>query len=94
MPKWLHEKLNRSDKKTEPDQLLIDYKETFGSEAGKRVLHDLDRKTTFSKSAIPVNGPIDTNRLIKDEAQRSFFLYIIKKVYAIPEKKERKVDNG
>lgn len=80
-------------KKTEPEQLFIDYKETFMTEAGKRVLHDLDRKTTFGRPAIQATGPVDVNRLIYSEAQRSMFLYIIKKVYGTYEKKERKVIN-
>ncbi|MBN2591631.1 MAG: hypothetical protein JXA96_17325 [Sedimentisphaerales bacterium] len=83
----------RNGKKEDPEQLLIDYKETFGTEAGKRVLLDLCRKSTYSRSAIPAGGPIDNNRLLKDEAQRSFFLYIINKVYGEPQT-ERKVNNG
>ena len=90
MERWRESK---NAKKTDPDQLLIDYKETFGTEAGKRVLHDLDRKTTFSRPGFPGFGPIDVNRVLVNEAQRSLFLYILKKIHGIPEKKEREVQN-
>lgn len=84
---------SKNANKTDPAQLLIDYKETFNTEAGKRVLHDLERKTTFGRPAVSGVGPIDEKRLIYSEAQRAFFLYILKKLYGIPEKKERKVKN-
>lgn len=83
----------RNAKATEPDQLLIDYKEVFNSEAGKRVLRDIERKTTFGRPAIPAGGPIDVNSLIRDEAQRSMFLYILKKIHKIPEKTRKEVVN-
>lgn len=62
-------------------QLVMDYHNTFGSEHGKRVLADLKRLSTIDRPAMsPKPSPIDTNRLIYDEAQRSLVLYIIKNV--------------
>lgn len=75
------------------EQLLMDYKEVFGTEAGKRVLHDIERLTTFGRSSVSPGKPIDVNKLIYDEGQRSMFLYIVKKINSTP-KEERKVDNG
>lgn len=84
----------KNEGKTDPEQLLIDYKEVFNTEVGKRVLHDLDRKTTFSRPSITRTKAIDPYLVVYDEAQRSMFLYIIKQIHKTPKTKERKVDNG
>ena len=61
-------------------QLVIDYKETFESPHGKRVLEDLRRKTTYDKSSVSFNrtNPIDINRLVYDEGQRAMLVYILR----------------
>lgn len=84
----------KSEKRPNPEQLLIDYKEVFGTEAGNRVLHDIERKTTFSHSSVSGFGQVNVERLIYDEGQRAMFLYIIKKIHSIPKEKERKVKNA
>jgi hypothetical protein len=65
------------DREEQKKQLIIDYKQTFNTETGKRVLNDLKRKTTLHRSSVRPEKPIDTNRLVYDEAQRSMILYII-----------------
>ena len=84
----------RDKNPNEQEQLLIDYKETFLSSTGKRVLKDLDSKTTFSRCSFSDNKPIDVNKLIKDEAQRSIFLYILKQIHRTPVKKQERTNNG
>ena len=58
-------------------ELIRAYKRVFASPDGALVLADLKKHSTFARSAILPSGFIDPNRLIKDEAQRGFVLYII-----------------
>ena len=83
----------RNEKRAEPDQLVIDYRTVFGTPSGLRVLHDLEVKTIFSRSAFPRSKPIDVNILIEQEAQRSMFVYILKQIEREP-KKVKEVNNG
>ena len=52
----------------------------FTSEGGKRVLVKLRSLTTYDRSSIRPNEPIDTNRLIYDEGQRAVIIYIMKQL--------------
>ena len=83
----------RNEKRADPDQLVIDYRTVFGTPSGMRVLHDLEVKTIFSRSAFPRSKPIDVNILIEQEAQRSMFVYILKQIEREP-KKVKEVNNG
>ena len=84
----------RNEKRVEQEQLLIDYKEVFGSEAGKRVLKDLESKTTFGFSIFPLQRVPDTNALYWSEAQRIMFVYILKMIHKVPVKKQERTNNG
>ena len=84
----------RNEKRADPDQLVIDYRTVFGTPSGLRVLHDLEVKTIFSRSAFPRSKPIDVNILIEQEAQRSMFVYILKQIEREPDKKAKEVNNG
>ena len=83
----------RNEKRADPDQLVIDYRTVFGTPSGMRVLHDLEVKTIFSRSAFPRSKPIDVNILTEQEAQRSMFVYILKQIEREP-KKVKEVNNG
>jgi len=54
--------------------LIYDYKNVFGSEAGKRVLKDLEKFCFYKQPTF--NGTSDTNIMIMREGQRSIYLYI------------------
>ncbi len=84
----------RSEKRVETEQLLIDYKEVFGSEAGKRVLKDLESKTTFGFSVFPLQKVPDNDSLRWAEAQRVMFVYILKMIHKVPVKKQERTNNG
>ncbi len=84
----------RNETKTDPDQLIIDYRTVFGTPSGLRVLHDLEVKTIFSRTAFPRTKPIDVNTLIEQEANRSMFVYILKQIEREPDKKVKEVNNG
>ena len=59
------------------DQLVIDYKEAFNGEHGKRVLNDLRRKClSFDLTAQQVNQNFDSNKEWYQEGQRSVLLHI------------------
>ncbi len=83
----------RKEKKVEPEQLLIDYKEVFGTEAGKRVLKDLESKTTFGNGVFPRTKAIDPYAIVWAEAQRVMFVYILKMIHKVPTKKQEETVN-
>ncbi len=87
--------MDRDDK---AKQLIMDMQGTFGTEEGKRVLAKLVSLTTYGKSGIKSDGPIDTNRLIYDEGQRAVVLYILNMLAKDPHKekqlKAQESDNG
>lgn len=69
-------------------QLILDYKTAFMSDAGVRVLEDLIKKSTINRTVVSGDPsvPIDTNRLIYSEGQRSVLLYIQSKINHEPTK--------
>ncbi len=64
------------DRSEEQKQLSQDFKETFGSDGGKRVLAKLRSMTICDKTPCVPSKKIDVNRLIYDEAQRAMIVYI------------------
>ncbi len=56
--------------------LINDYKDVFGTKSGLRVLADLEHEAGYDMGSICPVGPIDTNRVIYDEARRILILYI------------------
>jgi hypothetical protein len=72
----------------EQRQLAIAYKTCFGGESGKTVLADLETKVHFERAHISSSGPIDTARLIADEARRALVCYIRNLIKADLDKKE------
>jgi hypothetical protein len=65
--------------------LVMDYKVTFSGEHGQRVLDHLCRLSTINRPSLGVvpGQPLDVNRLIYDEAQRSVVLSILAKVRVV-----------
>lgn len=72
-------------------QLILDYRVTFGSEHGMRVLEDLKNHSTLNRAAVRKGQALDVNMLIYDEAQRAIVLYILGKI-ASPDDKEKQTE--
>jgi hypothetical protein len=62
----------------ETRQEIVDFKETFGSVQGKRVLERLVKLSNYKY--VRIDQPIDPYRLAYDEGQRSVVCYIVNKV--------------
>lgn len=60
----------------EKRQLAMDFKDTFGSPYGLRVLEALDKRTTMNRPSVDSTGTIDPNRIIYDEGQRAMMVFI------------------
>jgi len=60
-------------------QLIADFKNTFGTQEGKRVLNKLISLSNYKHSKM-TDYPIDPYRVVADEAQRSVICYILKMV--------------
>ena len=56
--------------------IVVDYVDVFSSPAGKRVLEDMKRTAGVYDSKVVVGAPIETTRLIWNEAQRAFVLEV------------------
>ena len=56
--------------------ILEDYVNLFATAEGRRVLEDLQKSAGFYDCKVPVGAPIDTTRLIWNEAQRALVLEI------------------
>lgn len=65
------------DREKQFKSLVMDYKQIFLGEQGKRITDDLERHSTMNVSGVLNKNNIDVNRLIWDEAQRSLILYIL-----------------
>lgn len=59
-------------------QLLIDYRKTFLSTEGQRVLADLRKRCPLLTDALSVSNGIDVNKLLFLEGQRSVLLHVYK----------------
>jgi len=64
----------------EEKRLSQDFKETFATPEGERVLAKLRGLSTFSRSGIRLGKEIDINRLVYDEGQRAVILYIDRQI--------------
>lgn len=65
-------------------QLIIDYQKTFATDSGKRVLADMRKKCPFLCETVAKGGPIDKDRLLFVEGQRSVVWYIYKMLHRDP----------
>ena len=59
-------------------QLLIDYRNTFESETGKRVLDDLRKNSSIVTEGIKYRNGVDVNRLLVQEGEANVIKYIYK----------------
>lgn len=60
----------------EKRQLAMDFKDTFGSPYGLRVLEALGKRTTLNKPCLDKTGNVDLNKLPYEEGKRVMVLYI------------------
>jgi hypothetical protein len=58
----------------------MDYKHTFASPEGRRVLDDLKARGKVEVGLLPTVGTIDTQRLIYDAAREGLVQYILAQV--------------
>ena len=67
--------MNEDDKAR---QLVIDYKQTFGTRYGKRVLEHLKLMANFNVAVVPNdhNGKIDALEIMRQEGMRSVIIGI------------------
>ena len=72
-------KITEEEKK---EQLIRDYKNTFGSPEGERVLGDLRRHANIDLSIVPTdnNGQIDIYQVMKNEGQRAVVIHILRRI--------------
>jgi len=61
-------------------QLIMDYKMTFGSPEGKRVLSHLAKITGFMDCDMPVSGGIDPYYVVARTAMRIMYANIVRYV--------------
>ena len=57
--------------------ILVDYVDLFATDVGRRVLEDMKRRAGFHGTRVKKGEPIETTRLIWNEAQRAFVLEIV-----------------
>ena len=64
------------------EQLIRDYKYTFGSPDGKRVLEDLKRLANYDLVLVPLdnNGRIDSHQVMRNEGNREVVVHILRKI--------------
>jgi len=81
------------DRDQEAKQLIMDYRFTFGSDEGKRVLADIERLAKFNLSIVPLDqqGRIDPMAVMRNEGQRSVLVHIYRKLKQDPNEKKQKV---
>lgn len=72
-------KMTEEEKK---EQLIRDYKFTFGSPEGKRVLENLRKLANYDLSIVPTdnNGQVDIYQVMKNEGQRAVVIHILRKI--------------
>jgi len=69
-------------------QLILDYQEIFGSDAGKRVWDDLTTRLNFRSRIIPMGMPDAT---AFELGKREAFLYILDKIDADPNEEVQEI---
>ena len=59
------------------EKLIMDYKNVFGSDSGKRIVADLKKR--FEKTGLPMDRrlPVDPYNVVANEAQRLVVKYIV-----------------
>jgi len=60
----------------EKRQLVMDFKDTFGSPYGQRVLEALNKRTTLNRPCLNKEGEVDLGKLPYEEGKRVMVLYI------------------
>ena len=84
-------KIDRDEKQT-----IIDYQQTFGTEAGKRVLDDIKKLSKVLFAIVPYdnNGRLDLGAMAYKDGQRSVLVHIYAKLRKDPyEVKQSKAIN-
>jgi hypothetical protein len=81
----------REEAASREQQLLLDYRHAFGSEAGKRVLDDLMTRTGVARSTI-VRG--DPHASAFNEGRRSIGLEIVRAINTHPDAAKRLLASG
>ncbi len=63
-------------------QLKMDYQITFNTEAGKRVLQDIRKHSSYDNPIHPRDKDkrIDVNALLMEEGTRNLFIFILKRL--------------
>lgn len=63
---------------TDEKQLIIDYQQTYGTEAGKRCLDDIKRLSKVLFSTVPLDnvGRLDQGMMTYQNGQRSVLVHI------------------
>ena len=71
--------------------LVMDYMNTFGTEAGKRVLEDLKKKSGFNFAEIPVgtDNHIDIYAVMHNEGERAVIINILRMLAKKPYEKRQ-----
>lgn len=66
----------------EEKNLIIDYRNTFESPQGERVLKDLRKIFNFDVSVQPlgIDGHIDSYKVVRNEGCRSVIIHILRKI--------------
>lgn len=69
-------------REVDAEQLIRDYKYTFGSPDGKRVLEDLKRLANYDLVLVPLdnNGRIDSHQVMRNEGNREVVVHILRKI--------------
>ena len=69
-------------REAEKEQLTRDYKFTFGSPDGKRVVKDLKSLANYDLVLVPLdnNGKIDSHQVMFNEGRRSVIVHILRKI--------------
>jgi len=61
-------------------QIIEDYKATFGTDSGRRVLEHMKLRARVNWCSVSEKVPIEPNRVIWNEARRDFVLGTIQNV--------------
>lgn len=69
-------------REVDTEQLIRDYKYTFGSPDSKRVVENLKKLANYDLVLVPTdnNGRIDSHQVMFNEGQRSVIVHILRKI--------------
>ena len=65
-------------------QLIYDYKATFGTEAGKRVIEDLKKRCQLLTDGINVSNGVDPNKALVLLGEHRLMMHILKTIGTDP----------